>query len=171
MNPLAYSNKGKDLWTPPWFVGAIEREFGISFVADMAACEQSKVAPVWFDVGKDATVQNWGEILQREDARMDPCDAPSWLFCNPPWNNIEPFLRRCVETSGRAVFVLPSRIEAGWGKWLTDTDLVFVTPRISYIDPETWETKGSPNVGTVLAFLDPDEPGPGCWRRWEVRKP
>lgn len=161
MNPLAYSNKGKDLWTPQWFVEAIEKEFEITFVVDMAACEKSAVCDRFVTKATDATVMDWG-------ARSD---QGGWLFCNPPWGNIEPFLRQCLLTKGRAVFVLPNRIEAGWGKWLTDADLVFVSPRIAYIDPETGEPKGSPNVGTVLAFLDPDEPGPGCWRRWEVRKP
>lgn len=84
-------NKGRskqDYATPVEFIGAFARRFGpIGF--DLAANLRNTVARGFFSEEDDALSQNWHGLRTRPS---------EWLWLNPPFSNIAPWVRKCSET-------------------------------------------------------------------------
>lgn len=79
--------------TPEYLKEAIDKEFGITL--DPCPLNSS------FDpaTDQDGLLLNW-------DGHH--------VFCNPPWNNISPWVEKALESSALTVFVLPARTDTAW---------------------------------------------------------
>jgi hypothetical protein len=103
----------RNYFTPRWVIRALEAKWGVEFVVDMAACEESRICQRYLDggPGRDALLLNWGKLGRNHE-------ADKWLFCNPPWHRSGEFVWRCIETEGRCCFLLPARLEPNWCEML-----------------------------------------------------
>lgn len=114
--------------TPPEFLAAVVRRFGpIRF--DLAATEENKVAPAYFGPGsthgEDALEQRW--ILG------------GVLYCNPPFGDIEPWVRKAVEEGAdgaRVHMLLPASVSSRWFlEHVHRRALVLaLCPKLSFVD-------------------------------------
>ena len=73
------------------------------------------VAEYAFDIDAAASVEN--AKLPRYWTKEDNALAQDWrglrVFCNPPWNNILPFIKRGLLAEA-AVFLVPARTDTYW---------------------------------------------------------
>ena len=101
----------QDYATPDAFIQAVKRRLRIDrFSHDFAADGSNKQAPTFFDQETDAlSVPRW-ELTLRE------CGAV-WGWLNPPYADIGPWARRCLETSqagGHMALLVPAGVGANW---------------------------------------------------------
>lgn len=72
---------------------------------------------------------------------MDPCpidgshglDIP-WtgtVYCNPPYSDIEPWIRKALESDCRTIFLLPVRTSTLWWDLIKDYKILWI-PRIRF---------------------------------------
>jgi phage N-6-adenine-methyltransferase len=81
--------------TPPWLFKALDTEFRFTF--DAAADIDNKLCQVWTN-----------------DIERTTIPSGAVIFCNPPYSNIEPFVRCLTNSSGTTVFLLPIRSGTAW---------------------------------------------------------
>src|SRR3990167_7503199 len=95
----------QDYRTPPEFLTAVKRRLGIdAFDIDLAASAENTVAPLYFDEQMDAFAQESWKI------------GNGWNWLNPPYADIEPWVRRAyseaIEAIGEAqtVVLVPASV-------------------------------------------------------------
>lgn len=148
------SKAGAILWTPRWLFRAVGSHFKLRFVADMAACSQSRLCREWYglDNGKDAFSTAWPRATTSNEA----------LWCNPPWGPsgaIGHWLERTVDQvrAGCApvcLFLPADTSTEWWHRWIPYASVVCLKPRISCFDPrEQVEVPGAP-IGNCLVFVN-----------------
>lgn len=93
----------QDYATPPDFMAAVVRRFGtISF--DLAASEHNAKHANFFTKRDDSLRQEWHKI-------------PGLLWLNPPFDNIEPWAKKCpaeCDIGAKILFLTPASIGANW---------------------------------------------------------
>jgi len=93
-----------DIWTPQIFIDAVEKRFG-TLQADLAATLESHKAPFWITPEEDSLTVPWHKC---NDGRL-------WL--NPPYSNITPWAKKCMEESelgAEILLLVPGSIGANW---------------------------------------------------------
>jgi phage N-6-adenine-methyltransferase len=100
-------NRGQskqDYATPPNFMSAVANRFGrISF--DLAASADNTKSKNYFSKEQNSLVQDWHKIHR------------SWLFLNPPFDNIAPWAEKCAAESSlgaHILFLVPASIGSNW---------------------------------------------------------
>lgn len=102
----------RQTWATPWpLFREIERRHGWGgYTVDVAAEAWSAKCPTW--IGREADALSpgtpWGSLL-----------SPARVWCNPPFNNIEPFMRRALQevadgTCELVTLLVPSRTGQRW---------------------------------------------------------
>src|ERR1700688_4337392 len=86
--PIQFS--GNDSYaTPEYLYDALEREFGIT----LDPC------PLNPEPAEDGLAMDWtGHVI----------------FCNPPWSDILPWIRKALASKCTTVFLLPARTDTEW---------------------------------------------------------
>lgn len=102
---------GNQTWaTPPEFIAAVERRYGpIGF--DLAASGKNTKARAWFDEAQDSLKQDWSKIRTVNGYAV----RVAWL--NPPFENIEPWARKCVTVRDLArwtLMLVPASMGSLW---------------------------------------------------------
>jgi len=95
--------------TPPEFIKAVENRFG-PLAYDLAADETNHKAVRWNGPGSvnpDSLVCQW-ELL-----------APMLCWLNPPFSNITPWAKKCLETlaaneRSKILLLTPAGVDANW---------------------------------------------------------
>lgn len=100
----------QDYVTPDAFIVAVKRRLQIErFQHDFAADRSNAKAMTFFDATTDAlSVSHWEVSLY---------DKHGWGWLNPPFSNISPWARRCLETSqrgGHIALLVPAAVGANW---------------------------------------------------------
>lgn len=96
----------QDYGTPPAFLEAVKRRFGIAaFAIDLAASQENAVAPLFYTEAQNALVQPW-RTKSRELA---------WL--NPPFADLAPWVEKAwteSRTAARIAMLVPAGVGANW---------------------------------------------------------
>lgn len=106
MSGNAGFNRGEsrqDFETPHDFIEAVAARFGRP-VWDLAATNENRQAPYWFDIATDSLKQDW----HRNDGLM-------WL--NPPFSNIAPWAEKCAAEGvkgAKILFLVPASVGSNW---------------------------------------------------------
>lgn len=122
----------QDVGTPVAFLRCVQELFGrIAF--DLAASKRNHVTPRYYTKEDNALhhATQWPKYrLRREEGVCDTI-AP-WLWLNPPFSDIGPWLERCQaeKESGRNILVLiPASVGTRWwSKWVDIKDGPAWTP-------------------------------------------
>jgi phage N-6-adenine-methyltransferase len=137
--------------TPPEVFCPLNEEWG--FTVDVAADSRNKKCERYYSEEDDGLSQSWaGEVV----------------WCNPPWSNIEPWVRKAMEEVAAQVVVLllpANRCEQGW--WQDHIEPVrdqqdgvvttrFIRGRTRYInaDDDAVRPNARPPCGSVLVIVD-----------------
>lgn len=95
----------QDYQTPQVFIEAVKQKLGIErFMADLAADEFNKQAEFYLDLEMDSLIQPWEKI-------------GGWMWCNPPFNDIAPWVAKAAESSARGASIamlVPASTGANW---------------------------------------------------------
>lgn len=152
-----------DLWaTPPEVFNALDMEFGFGF--DVCAEHETAKCPEYWTIEDDALAQDW---LKDAKTYLGLCKttANSWLWCNPPYSNIKPWVEKAIEAqaAGRGTVMLvmcdPSV------KWFSlaqqyASEIRFITEgRLAFLKNGVAQ-KGN-NKGSVIFVFDPHRIGAG----------
>ena len=99
----------QDYQTPPEFIAATCKRLGITtFTWDLAADDTNKQAPFFYSEEQNSLIQDW-----------DSCGG--WLWLNPPYNNITPWVAKAAATRESYIAMLvPASVGANW--WADHVD-------------------------------------------------
>lgn len=143
----------QDYRTPPLFLDAVRRRFGITaFSIDLAADEANTVAPLFYSEADDALKQPWRTADR------------NWAWCNPPFANIAPWVEkayRSTRSGARVLMLLPAGVGANWWRdWVDGKAFVlFLNGRITFVG----ETMPYPKDCVLLVYGPDVAPGTQVW--------
>lgn len=166
--------KVSDLYqTPPWLVDRLNGEF--EFALDIAADTDNSVAPG--HLGGPCSAQSYPEY----DCNCGLCMRPNWLegsdsiFCNPPYSDVLPWVKRCRELGMDHPVVLLLHLDptTEWFRELLDgstghrpAELRIPKRRVSFVHPEgcpcracSRKTTGSNPRASLIAVWAPSALG------------
>lgn len=142
MNSALLSSKKMDWCTPQKFYDELNREF--SFVADVAATEQNKKAPICYTPETDGLSNSW--------------QFGGAVFCNPPYGKeIGKWVKKAYEEAQKGVTVvllIPARTDTSYfhdyiyGK----AEVRFVRGRLKFTDEHGAEQNAAPFPSMVVIF-------------------
>lgn len=118
----------QDYQTPNDFIGAVERRFG-DLMFDLAASENNRQAHLFYSIEENSLTQDWSIL-----------GGNLWL--NPPFSDIEPWARKCAETSAndnrRILFLVPASVGSEWYRnWVEPYAYVLgLNPRLTFVGCE-----------------------------------
>ena len=129
----------KDEWqTPPWLFDWLDQRF--EFGTDLAATAANALLPVFITLEDNAIATDWASL-------------PGPAFCNPPYSNIEPWLRKAREAACdglTSVFLIPTpngEEHYGFHVFGAASEVIFITGRLAFINtqgkPQSGNTRGS----------------------------
>lgn len=142
----------QDYRTPQDLLHALKRRLGIhEFAVDLAADKDSTVSPYFhFTQEMDALVQDWNV-------------APGWGFCNPPYANIMPWVRKAEEESWHAqiAMLLPAGVGSNWWRdYVHDkAHVLLLNGRITFVG----ETLPYPKDCVILLYTNYAKGGYEVW--------
>lgn len=126
--------------TPPEFLAAVSRRFG-EIAWDLAASEENSVCGQYscYTAKDDALKRNW--------------QIEGLLWCNPPFENIDPWAVKCraeAAQGARILLLTPASVGADWfAESVHRHALVLgLSPRIKFVG----ETHGYPKDLVLSAF-------------------
>ena len=132
----------RDEWrTPDWLFKALDAEFAFDFDA-AANAENAKCSKYSFSITTDL------KAIRAEKVRV---------FCNPPYSNIEPFVDAALQSPNLWVFILPTRMRAGWMERLRGSSRFeprWYRKRIEF-DPPPGVEESSPRNDVFVAIVRP----------------
>jgi DNA (cytosine-5)-methyltransferase 1 len=115
--------------TPPEFLSAVKNRLRITeFAYDLAASAENSVAPRYFDEETNALSQDWYTI-------------EGWLWLNPPYSNIEPWVAKAAAESrfgAQIAMLVPASVGANWWRdYVRKTAYItFLNNRIKFVGHE-----------------------------------
>jgi len=93
----------RDFWqTPKQLASNLVERYGLEI--DVASSNENKVCELNFNRDDDALIQNW--------------DKNSW--CNPPYSDILPWVKKALASPVTTVMLLPMRTASPWFRALTN---------------------------------------------------
>lgn len=128
----------KDLWqTPKEIFKHLNKEF--YFTCDVAANENNRLVAHYIDERVNALDSDWGSI--------------NW--CNPPYSDITPWVRKATEQHRQnktIVMLVPANTSVKWFKLAYEScnEVRFISGRISFINADTKKPVNGNNKGSVL---------------------
>lgn len=144
--------------TPKEFLDALKKRLFISeFEIDLAADKDNTVAPFYYDEEKNSLIQPW--LL--ED------DQDGWSFCNPPYSDIAPWVKKAYEESANgakiAVLIPSSTGSNWWAQWVNNKAYItYLNGRITFVG----HSSPYPKDLAVLLYA-PYLAGGSCVWRWK----
>jgi len=142
----------QDYQTPKGFLAAVKSRLGIkSFGADLAASKENTVSSWFFDLAHDALTSDWTQF-----------DGYLWL--NPPFARLEPWVRRAFEQSrqgARIAVLVPAGVGSNWWRdWVHGKACVLLlNGRITFVG----EKAGYPKDCVLLLYGPDIAPGYDVW--------
>lgn len=96
----------QDHGTPQEFLDAVEKRFG-TITHDLAAHTENHKAPFWYGPGG---------LLEDSLSSATSWAIPGLLWLNPPFADIAPWAKKCMENAHHAeiVFLVPASVGAKW---------------------------------------------------------
>jgi phage N-6-adenine-methyltransferase len=128
-------NKGKskqDYQTPLKLIDRIERELGMTstFDWDLAASKDNTIAESYYTEADDSLAQDWSQ-------------CKGWLWCNPPYKTITPWVKKASESNARIAMLLPASVGSNWWRdYVHDkAEVWFLNGRVKFVGATTHSPK------------------------------
>lgn len=137
--------------TPPELFAAMNDEF--CFSIDVAASRDNALCPIFIDEEGDALSRDWQPAGGGWEGK--------YSFCNPPYSDIGPWVRKAAEQSRLGigcVMLVMADTSVGWYKEAiyTAQEVRFIIGgRISFISPETGKPAAGNNKGSMFIIWHP----------------
>jgi phage N-6-adenine-methyltransferase len=153
--PKQKPGRSKQDYGTPWdFFWSLERRLEDSFSWDLAASqENTKVPDHFYGKEDDSLTKRWHELA-------------GWLFLNPPYADIRPWVQKASEESklgARVCVLVPSSTGANWWKEYVDGTayITFLNGRITFEG-----TRDPYPKDLALLIYAPYLEGGSCIWRW-----
>jgi phage N-6-adenine-methyltransferase len=143
--------------TPIVFLQAVKDRLGIdAFACDLAASVENSVAAKCY--------------TKRTNSLEQPWNLGGWNWLNPPFADIEPWVRKAHRESllgAKTAMLLPAAVGSNWwNEWVHGKAYVlFASPRITFVGEDDPYVKDC----ALLLFADL-APSYACWRWIEQAK-
>ena len=130
----------QDYQTPEDFVLAVQRRLHIPYFGwDLAADKDNTQATRFFTEDDDSLKQVWSSLYY--NAAM-----PEWLWLNPPYADIEPWVKKASEESRLGAFVamlVPASVGANWWRDYVEFESyqLFLNGRIKFVGAKDYYPK------------------------------
>ena len=138
----------KDLWqTPIELYEFLNARF--SFVCDIAASDHNHLHPNYLTESYDSALNGWAHLKS------------GYAFCNPPYSNILPWVKRAREAADLGVgtvMLLPVDTSVDWFNQLRKlaSEIYFiVNGRISFVRADNKQKIHGNNRGSLFAVFNP----------------
>lgn len=145
--------------TPPAFLSAVKRRFGIAeFAIDLAADADNAVAPLFYTEAENALVQPW-RTKSRELAWLNPPFADLAQWVEKAWNE--------SRTAARVAMLVPAGVGSNWWRdWVDHKAFVLLlNGRITFVG----ETMPYPKDCCLLIYGPDVAAGYEVWA-WAAKK-
>lgn len=115
----------QDYQTPPEFLVALKNRLGIQdFDIDLAASKENAVCLSYYDEEMDSLKQSWVR--------------KGWGFCNPPYANIRPWVKKAcdeVQKGAKVAILVPAAVGANWWRDYVDqqASVWFLNGRLTFV--------------------------------------
>ncbi len=143
-----------DLWaTPPEICQALDSEFG--FGVDICASHTTAKCPIYFTEENDSLSMDWAKEFNPTFGK--------WIWCNPPYSKIGPWVTKAVDSQFNGVGVVMLVMCDPSVGWFSDalayaSEIRFVTNgRLAFL--ENGQPKSGNNKGSVIFVFDPHRIG------------
>ncbi|HBU1609516.1 TPA: phage N-6-adenine-methyltransferase [Klebsiella pneumoniae] len=140
----------RDLWrTPPAFFACLNAEF--CFQLDAAAAAHNALCRKFITAEQNTLETPWADYLS----------IPGYVWLNPPYSDITPFLKKAAAESANqigTVMLVPADTSVGWFKEAIQTasEVRFITAgRLAFINPVTGKPVSGNNKGSMLIIWHP----------------
>ncbi len=165
MKPIEKKESIGDEWqTPDWLYNALDSEF--HFDIDVACNFKNSKAK--FGLFGTGLIDEWNYDMKTNHGAKT-------VFCNPPYSNITPWVRKAVEQLDNgvtSVFLVPSSTDTAWFQFCiyNAREIRFITSdgkrsgRVHFINPNTKKTVTGNTSGSCIivfkprGFLTPNTP-------------
>lgn len=140
----------RDLWrTPPALFACLNAEF--CFQLDAAAAPHNALCRKFITAEQNTLETPWADYLS----------IPGYVWLNPPYSDITPFVRKAATESANqigTVMLVPADTSVGWFKEAIQTasEVRFITAgRLAFINPVTGKPVSGNNKGSMLIIWHP----------------
>ncbi|HBR1406353.1 TPA: phage N-6-adenine-methyltransferase [Klebsiella pneumoniae] len=140
----------RDLWrTPPALFACLNAEF--CFQLDAAAAAHNALCRRFITAEQNTLETPWADYLS----------IPGYVWLNPPYSDITPFVKKAVAESSNqigTVMLVPADTSVGWFKEAIQTasEVRFITAgRLAFINPVTGKPVSGNNKGSMLIIWHP----------------
>ena len=140
----------RDLWrTPPALFASLDAEF--CFQLDAAAAPHNALCRKFITVEQNTLETPWADYLS----------IPGYVWLNPPYSNITPFVKKDATESANqigTVMLVPADTSVGWFREAIQTasEVRFITAgRLAFINPVTGKPVSGNNKGSMLIIWRP----------------
>lgn len=139
----------RDLYrTPKEVFDYYERRF--NFNCDVACSDENRLVD-----------EHW--LTQEDDALHYATNWNSRNWCNPPYSDIQPWVKKAItetKQGRKVVMLLPADTSVKWFKLAFDncTECHFISGRLAFVSEETGKPVSGNNKGSVVFIFDPRSP-------------
>lgn len=140
----------RDLWrTPPALFASLNAEF--CFQLDAAAAPHNALCRKFITAEQNTLETPWSDYLS----------IPGYVWLNPPYSNITPFVKKAAAESINqigTVMLVPADTSVGWFKEAIQTasEVRFITAgRLAFINPVTGKPVSGNSKGSILIIWRP----------------
>lgn len=145
--------------TPPAFLDALRKRLHIlNFDIDLAADETNHIASKYYTKEDDAILQTW--------------KSNGWAFCNPPFNDLTPWVQKAHTESSKfgaqIAMLTPASVGSNWFKdyVFNKATVLFLSPRLTFLNHKNCYPKDL----ILLLYTPYIEGGFNCWKWNEFQK-
>lgn len=135
--------------TPPALFASLNAEF--CFQLDAAAAPHNALCKRFITAEQNTLETPWADYLS----------IPGYVWLNPPYSDITPFVKKAAAESGNqigTVMLVPADTSVGWFKEAIQTasEVRFITAgRLAFINPVTGKPVSGNNKGSMLIIWHP----------------
>jgi len=145
----------QDYGTPPEFLLAVKDRLGIKdFAIDLAADSSNAVTNIYYGTEANSLAQDWHKIN-------------GWLWLNPPFTDITPWVRKAHEErirGARIAVLVPLSFAEWWDYWVDDKAYVLMLAgRLQFVGA----TSSYPKECALLLYTPEGQRGYELWR-WKL---
>lgn len=158
--------EGDKRQTPKEVIARIQTLINMPLIHDVAAEPHTAKCASYWTAEDDALSKDWREP-------MIGSSLSGALFCNPPYSNITPWVKKACEASKKGLFVvglLPDDRSVSWQReYVEDKAQIIYVPdkRISFEDGNGIPQNGNPK-GSIICLWTPFYFDKSCYVRFKL---
>lgn len=140
--------------TPDEFMFALDNRLASHFDWDLAASEENTKCDQFYTEEDNALTKGWSAL-------------PGWLWCNPPYGDIEPWVRKAWEESREGAYIamlVPASVGSNWwASWVNrKAYITYLNGRLTFVGHKSPYPKD-----LVVLLYTPFLEGGECSWRWK----